>query len=852
MEFRKIENSVEKLNNEYPDLFVDSNKRESKDYIKNTLDYFESVARRQYADNIKTFVKNYLFVKGELTAEDFYELPPEVDSFMQDLTKDDGLPADLQNYSIMTQPINTFIGEQSKQPDNFFVKAFDEYSQSEEFQFLTNTVTEYAVGKIQANISTKLQMQGMDPNSEDFFNAVQQMTEEEMNEKLSSYTSLAEKWSNRILETLKVELNLKEIKEESFSDLIKAGRPRIHLYEDNSPLGFAVEAVNPKNTWKVSVPDKKYLKDAYAAGIIEVLEISDIIDKYDLPKKLVDELLDYKKKNKSVTTSTGINSIAFGEQEDPFLHSIKDTPYEELYDDINQYLGLTTSHSGWYGSKYVVTTSYIKGKLRVGKLKYIDEDGITQVATVGDDYKSGDHPNEVDIEWGYVNQWFKGIKIGNLLYSYEPLEFVDKLPLIGGDYDNRNSPVKSFVDLMKPFQILYNVVMNQLYRLLQKEIGVVYRVNLRKIPVPKDGEYKDALDDWEAMAIEKGIVFEDDSPENMGTPGNNTNLSQAIDLTRTSEIQTRYTLAQQLKYECWELVGVNRERLGGVAASQTAQGTQAALSASFSATEPWVTYHNYIINDLYQLILDAAQYYESQKPESTISYISGEGEHAFVKVTGNQLKMRDLRVFVTNRSEDIEARQSMQGLAQAMMQNGVSAYEVSKMFTNKSIRVIQDVFKRVKNMQEDFQARQQDIEQQKVAAIQEQTQTTLQIEQVRIENENMNKAADRDSKERIAVINTYSRQDDNTVDSDGNGTPDIIDIMRDTREQERIQLTADNKLAELNAKGSADMLKNATQVDKLRFEKQKHQDLLRDKEEERKLKEKELQAQKYIAKTNKN
>ena len=61
--------------------------------------------------------------------EDFYQ-EPDVKSFTEVLQGDLGLPAYVKHYSIVTTPINELVGEISKRPDTFRVKAFDDDSQS--------------------------------------------------------------------------------------------------------------------------------------------------------------------------------------------------------------------------------------------------------------------------------------------------------------------------------------------------------------------------------------------------------------------------------------------------------------------------------------------------------------------------------------------------------------------------------------------------------------------------------------------------------------------------------------------------------------------------------------------------
>lgn len=843
---------------QFPDLFVNKSKRESKDYIKELNDYFTSEARRQFNENLQTFARNYNFLKGKLTPEDFYEVSQneEIAGFFTELDYDierDGLPADVQHYSILNQPINTLIGELSNKPDNFFVKCFDAMSQAEQLQYMTDVVEQFVYNQVRDRWIVKLTQEGADVDEEEFMQNVEQLTAKEVEEKLSNYSSLYERWANRMLEALKVELEMKEKSESTFADLLKSGRERYHIFEDNSPRGFDIEDVNPVNVFRLHHPDKRYTRDDYVTGIIEVLNISDIIRKFKLNKEDVDVLIG-KRKKEYKTPKSGIESISYGPTYDKTL---------ELFENIEEFTTFgrnyrnyyRTMHStqGWSEDNFVCTTTYIKAKLKIGKLTYENSEGIETVDIVGEDYKDGMHPGEISIEWAYEDQWYKAVNIANTLYSYDPVEFIDRNPIIGGDFDPRNSVIKGLLDLAKPFQIIYTVAVNQLYRLLQKEIGVVYNMSLRKLSVPTDGDYRDALDMWEELARNQGIAIEDDSPENMNTPGGQTSAAKAIDLTRTNEIQSRYTLAQQMKMECWELLGITRERLGGVAASQTAQGAQISLSQSYAQTAPWFTHHYNILNHVYQAILDAAQYFESQKEESTLSYISGTAENVFIKVFGRDLSMRDIRVFVTDRAEDYENLQRMRSFTNEMLQNGVDAYDVSILMENKSIRAYQDGLRRIKERKEEFERRAQEIEAQKAEAIQQQTLAMQDIERGRIENENLNKELDRRSRERQAAITALGRQQgDNVVDMDNNDIPDMVDLLNNNREVERMNRDTQLKLQAQQSKERTDSLKVASKNRELVLREREHKDKMKQAEEDRKLREKQINAQKYVAKTNKN
>jgi hypothetical protein len=346
--------------------------------------------------------------------------------------------------------------------------------------------------------------------------------------------------------------------------------------------------------------------------------------------------------------------------------------------------------------------------------------------------------------------------------------------------------------------------MNQLYKLLEKEVGKVYLTSIRHIPVPKDGDAQDALDIWEMEARNRGVVFIDDSPENLKSPSS-FNQFRDIDLTRTQEIQSRYTLAQQLKNECWELVGMSRQRMGSITASESATGVNTAVSQSYAQTEPWFVAHEYVMGQLYQAIIDAALYVESKKPQSTLSYITSEGESAFVSVNGSDLRFRDLKVFLTNRPEDTQMFNELRQLAQPLMQNGGSLYDVIELYSTKSMRAMKKVFKDLRDKQEameqqKLQIQQQQVEQQGQIAQAQIQQAQMQKEQD-IANQNYQNELDRINKKEIALINAEAKSMGvGLADVDANKVPDVLEINKLAAEQQRSTREYQAKMSDLQSK----------------------------------------------------
>jgi len=798
------------------------------------MDYFANKSYAEYVKNRDTFVKNYDLMKGILRMEDFYQ-EPQVRSFTDVLTADLQLPAYVKMYSIITTPVNELVGEISKRPDTFRVKAFDDDSQAEELEFKTGILQQYVISQAKQKILQQAALGGQEIDEEQ----LDALTMEDVKDVLDSYTSVAEKWANHILTCQKAEFNLKEKSEDAFRDLLISARQFYHIYEDNSKLGFNIEVANPKNTWFLTTPDRKWISDptgraqgAYAAGTVQVMELSEIIESIpDLTKEEIDHLrsslqdyglINVRESNLGNPNAIpGIDSVMYDTYDPLVLQTrmIIESEMKENNDGLKDFLGLTSNVSS-FGYKYVVVRCYWISKKKIGKVIYIDEMGNEQSMLVDENYKSGTIPTQQSLEWGWINQWYQGTKIGPDIYHIKPYKLLNYCPIIGTTFEVKNTEAKSLVDLMKPFQVLYNVCMNQLYKLLEKEVGKVYLTSIRHIPVPKDGDAQDALDVWEMEARNRGVVFIDDSPENLKSPSS-FNQFRDIDLTRTQEIQSRYQLAMQLKNECWELVGMSRQRLGSVTASESATGTQTAIQQSYAQTEPLFVAHEYVLGQLYQAIIDAALYVESKKPQSTLSYITNEGESAFVTVNGTDLRFRDLKVFLTNRPEDTQMYNELRQLAQPLMQNGGSLYDVIELYSTKSMREMKKVFKKLRDTQEARQQQQLEIQQQQVEQQGQIAQAQLQQAQMQkeqeIANENYQNELDRINKKEIALINAESKSMGMGLsDVDASGVPDVLEISKLANEQSRASREYETKIADIASKNRLASEKLAVEKEKLK------------------------------------
>ena len=225
------------------------------------------------------------------------------------------------------------------------------------------------------------------------------------------------------------------------------------------------------------------------------------------------------------------------------------------------------------------------------------------------------------------------------------------------------------------------------------------------------------------------------------------------------------------------------------------------------------------MGQLYQAIIDAALYVESSKPQSTLSYITSEGESAFVEVNGSDLRFRDLKVFLTNRPEDNQMFQEIRALSQAVIQNGGSLHDIIELYSTKSVRQMKKVFKTLKERQESIQDQQMQQQQQQMEQQQQIAQAQLQLQQQqaqeKLANDNYQKELDRINKKEIAIIQATGFGRVEAEDVNESGVPDVLEASKLANEQQKAAKDYQLKLSEIQSKMKENSDKMALEKEKL-------------------------------------
>lgn len=651
-----------------------------------------------------------------------------------------------------------------------------------------------------------------------------------------SYQVICEKWATRQYNIDSERLHLDEKEVTAFKDKIVTSREFWHfkMYEDD----YDVEIWDPCLTFYQKSPQEQYISNASYVGMSTIMTVADVIDSYGwkMTEKQLSSLEESFITDIPGYSIAGVpNDGSFYDatrsyewnHEGPSLGmrqfmSVDQTLFNES-DIVGKILNEGEDPLNISNSKKIlrVTTAYWKSQLKLGYLTKICDDGSIINDIVTEDYQILDKPvydtefikdkraeNLIygeHVEWIWINQVWGGIKIGpntTTLYGIEnndgispiylgindneikPLKFQFKgdnslygckLPVEGRIFTDRNTKSMSVVDKLKPFQIGYNIVNNQISDILAAEIGTVVLFDQNALPKHSLGE------DWGKANIAKAYTVMKDygmMPLDTSIMNTENGLSfqhyQQLDLSQTQRIMSRMQLAQYFKQQAYELMGVSPQRMGQpIGQKISATEAEQIQVSSFSQTEQLFTEHtDYLMPRVHQMRTDLAQWYAVQNPSVRMRNSISEDERVNFEVNRNDLLLRDINVYCTAKAN---IRKILEQLKQFAIQNntaGASMYDVGQILQADSLGTLNAVLKATEEKQQQLQ--QQQLQQQQEMEQQRQ-QAELQEKQMEFDFKAQENEADRRNAVLIAEIKASgygAMQDINQ-----NGQSDFMDSM---------------------------------------------------------------------------
>lgn len=734
-------------------------KRKNKEWRKKFVDWADS----------KTFSTNSLVRKSVMHKKINYDLLRGV-LHMSDLElilnpdhlKAGFIPDRITHYPIMNSKLNVLIGEESKRVFDFRVVITN-----------PNSISEIENNKRDAIRERLQQLLSDDSLSEDDFN--QKL--EQMNDFFTyEYQDMREVRANCLLNHYMKELNIPlefnkgfrdatTVAEEIYQCDIRGGEP---TFEKVNPLKIRIYKSGYSN--KIEDADMIAIEDYWSPGKItdtyyEEIESLSAADK----KKLIDLLdsnvagagADHDSMDNIDDRNGFINMNLIGDE------AIATNGY--YFDPMGLFSdGVDDSMMPYdIAGNVRVLRVYWKSRRKIKKVKSYDtETGEETFDFYPETYIiDKDKGEEETIFW--VNEAWEGTKIGKDIYigmrpravQYNRLSNPSRchFGIVGSIYNMNDDRPFSLVDMMKPYNYLYDAIHDRLNKHLAKNWGKIVQLDLAKVPKGWD------VEKWLYFAKTNNLAIVDSFKEgNSGLAkghlaGSLNNASSGvIDAEMGNIIQQEVNLLEFIKMEMSDVVGISKQREGQISNRETVGGVERATLQSSHITE-WLFYmHEDVKKRALECFLETAKIALKGRTLK-FNYILGTGALQISEINGDEFAENDYGLIVDSSNATQELNSKMDMLAQAALQNQALGFStIMKLYGSCSLaekqRMVEANEKRIQEQQQQQQQQQMEIQQMQ---IQQQAST----EQARMEQEYKMNSENNETKILIAEINSQAEAD---------------------------------------------------------------------------------------------
>lgn len=686
---------------------------------------------------------NYDLLTGKLHMEDLHLVlnPNNLDANF--------VPDQIQHYPIMNSKLNVLRGEESKRVFDYRVVVTN-----------PNAISEIEENKKRELMARMQQIIQDSTQSEEQFNT-------EL-EKLNDYfmyewQDMREIRANALLKHYVKELNMPLIFNKGFMDAMAIGE---EIYQCDIVGGEPViERVNPM---KIRV---------FKSGFSNRVEDADLIimEDYWSPGKIIDTYYDVLTKKDMEYIESAPNHI--------------DSPAKDSMDNIDERFGFIdgtmiddrpNAGEGFYfnaeGLFPDVTNSsllpydlagnlrvlrmYWKSRRKIKKVKSYDPQTGEEVFTFYPETYVINKDLGEEEEIYYVNEAWEGTKIGDSIYvnmrprviQYNRLNNPSRchFGIVGSIYNLNDDKPFSLVDMMKPYNYLYDAIHYRLNKLIAKNWGKIIELDLAKVPDGWD------IAKWLYYAQNNNIAVVNSFNE--GKVGAATgklsgalnNASRGvIDAELGNIIQQNINLLEFIKLEMADVAGISKQREGQISNRETVGGVERATLQSSHITEWLFAQHDDVKRRALECFIETAKIALKGRNKK-FQYILSDNSIRVMDIDGDEFAEADYGLVVDNSNSIQELQQKMDMLAQAALQNQTLNFStIMKLYNSSSLAEKQRM---VERNERELVERQQQMQQQQLEAQQQQAQMEAQAKEADMQLRDQMNQRDNETKIVVATI----------------------------------------------------------------------------------------------------
>lgn len=415
----------------------------------------------------------------------------------------------------------------------------------------------------------------------------------------------------------------------------------------------------------------------------------------------------------------------------------------------------------------------------------------------------------------WINEMWEGTKIGEDIYvgirpclvQHNSLSNPSRCHagIVGTVYNVNESVPYSLVDMMKPYNYLYDAIHAKLVDLIATNWGKLLEMDLAL--KPKNWK----VEKWMYFARTNKVLIKDSFNE--GSKGAATgklaaglnNASKGyIDADWGQSIQNYIELLQWTKDAMSDLVGINRQREGNTYNRETVGGIERAVLQSSYITDWIFQQHDDTKRRVLECFLEQAK--GALRGRSVkFQYILSDGSRKMMEVDGDEFCESDYGIVIDNSQDTQKLESRIDGIAQALAQNNYRASTLLKLYSSASIqekmRILERDEKQMLEQQQQAQQQQQQLEQQKI-------QAEMQAQQLEMQQKDLLNQRDNETKIKVAEINSqaeYLRLGIYAEENDEQLVHDKLDVEREKLAEEIRQFDAELRQKDTELKDKKDI-----------------------------------------------
>lgn len=668
---------------------------------------------------------------------------------MYKITNPFGIPGfdrEIQDYPLVRPRLNLLVGEESNRRFDFEVRVANPDAISEKEK------------QVKEQYIERLTQIVLLPE----YDEEQAKAKLEEVDKWRKYESqdLREKMSTEILNYLWLQQQLKRKFNEGFEDAIIGGEEiyRIDIVS-GEPI---VRRVNPLNIYTVRSSDSPFIEECDIIVEDGYHNIGYVIDNYyeHLTDKDIDDI---EKGSLHTNGPSRENTLNYSESE-PY-------PITGSLIEVNTQGASSVGLDRPFDQDGRIRVSRVtwKSLRKIGELISYDEVGRIEKRYVDEFYKADDRLGE-KINWMWISEWWEGTRIGKDIYvkmgprAIQFRRFTNRSACasgyVGTLYNVNSTITRSLMDIMKPYQYLYDEFMDRVKDAFAKFKGPMIELDFAKMPDDWSPEK------WMHYAENMGYLIIDSFKEgNKGAStgklaGGFNTTGKVLNPDLGNYIQNHIMMLEYIEKQIGVISGIPAQRMGEIHNRETVGGVERAVTQSSHITETIFALHDATKLRVLETLLETAKY-AWKNDKKKIQYALDDMAYSILDVDGQVFNEAEYGVFVADGRGSTELVQTMKQLAHAGIQNDKITFSaLLDIYTSPSINVMRRKI-------EDYEKQAMERQSEQAKAQQEQQMAALEAQKEAHEAELTQKEAesirDNETKLAIALMGQEEPADDNSA-----------------------------------------------------------------------------------------